>query len=228
MITLSHQRKINFKRIFIFAATIIVTTILGTHPGITQQGQERLLKKESWPKEPVKIVGVKAAKKSLKLNEKFLADDDWFKGFTVRLINTSGKNITYISLRLLFARPEDGETAKDPPYVYSLTYGRDPSLPKPSTTSNSPQTVLAGKSIDIALPDEWYDSLKQGLKELKYPASIKRMEIALEEVAFEDGTMWSAGQFWQRDPNNSDKWVPIGQSISRVLNHPAKFLGNTP
>ena len=224
MITLSHQTMRGSKRIILFAATIIATIILCTHLGMTQQGEERLLRKESWPKEPVKIVGIKAGKNSLKLNEKFLGDDDWFKGLTVRVINTSGKNITYISIRLLFARPEDGETAKEPPYVYSITYGRDPSLPKSSTVSNSSQAVLTGKSIDITLPDEWYDYLKQGLKELKYPASIKRMEISLEEVVFEDGTMWSAGQFWQRHPNDSDKWVPIGQLISRAFNRPANFL----
>jgi hypothetical protein len=62
----------------------------------SQTKRERLVKKMYQTKIPVEIVEVQVGnspqdKKSIKLDSKFLADDDWLKGFSVKLKNRSGK-----------------------------------------------------------------------------------------------------------------------------------------
>lgn len=188
------------------------------------QGQDRIIEKPSSSKEPVKIRAVKAKKGEIKLGEKFVGPEDWFNGLTIDVENIADKAITHISILMLFPRPHDHEAAEEPPFGESLKYGLSPYAPITSiAVSNQVQPIQPGGSINLTLSEELYVIVKQFLKKNKYPASIKKIELSIEDIGFIDGTAWRAGQLWRRDPSNPEKWVPVEQPQVYLKSHAAKI-----
>src|SRR6185437_8722764 len=70
------------------------------------QARERLIEKESWRSEPIRIVKLKTKVGTVELRKKFEDDDDWLKGFTATVQNVSEKAIARVVLRLDFPRPD--------------------------------------------------------------------------------------------------------------------------
>jgi hypothetical protein len=66
------------------------------------QGQDRLIDKMSWPKEPIKILKLRTKGKAIELGKKFAEEDDWLKGLTVTVENVSDKAIARIEINLAF------------------------------------------------------------------------------------------------------------------------------
>jgi hypothetical protein len=185
---------------------IIIVTLLGVASiiGITQQGQERLIEKRSTsplPNEPVKLVAVKTKRGKVETGKKFLDDDDaWFKGLAIQVENTSEKNIAYINISISFERPD--EAASEPPLVHSLIYG---SRLLPTGNSAQPKPLAKGETVELILSDATYGKLKPVLTKLKYPSSIKHIQVYVSEVIFDDNTSWSAGRTFRRDPDDPEK-----------------------
>lgn len=169
------------------------------------QKQERTIKQRSWRNEPVKIVAVKVKGKTIKLGEQFTEDDDWLQGLTLRIRNDSGKKITYVSLSLDFEPP--GKNSPENPVVsQDLEYGRNPSWPVDAVIPNPPKLILPKESIDMTLSEMEHESLKRLLSESGFPSSLKQMSVVLDSVVFDDGTMWSGGGIFRRDPNDPGVW----------------------
>jgi hypothetical protein len=209
--------------ILVFLGIVLLSGLLLTTSGNAGQEQERVVEIRSDFDPPVKITAVKTKKGLVKTDKKFLDDDDWLKGITVSVANTSDKTITAVNIELLFQRPE-GQT-KLPPLVYPLSYGRSPFLPREPVPSIQPEPLLPGNSRDIILVDTEYNSLKESLKEAKYPINIKRLGVRITEIGFSDGTAWTSGEMFRRDPDNPDKWIPVEQPQGSVQNHTANFFG---
>lgn len=149
-------------------------------------------------------------------------DNEWLKGFAVQLTNTSGKNINFVSVRITFVRPKDDPTASDPPLMHSITFGRNPFSVKDPATLNEFKTPPNG-TVDVVLTDDTYEMLKRVLKKLRYPDDIKRVELLLEVVGFDDGTVWDMGRLFRRDETN--KFIPIeeqGVGLIRGAQRPYK------
>jgi hypothetical protein len=69
--------------------------------GISQN--ERKLVKSNWRGEPVKVNSLKLRGKPAEFDKAFTdADDDWLRGFSVNLTNTSNKDIVFMSCPLGF------------------------------------------------------------------------------------------------------------------------------
>ena len=209
---------------------IVIVALLGAASiiGLTQQDKGRSIDRQAFSNEPVKISVVKAKKGEIKLGEKFSDDDDWFKGLKVVVENVSGKPVTYVRVGVIFHRPQSQEAAPGYPYGEALTYGVDPFSPEGSDTSNQAKAIAAGKSIELALPDEIYVGTKEILKKLKFPESIKRIEVTVETVGFEDGTAWNAGQLWRRDPGAPHGWRPVENPQGGAINGAARFPPTAP
>lgn len=187
-----------------------------------QEEQERTIEKQSFSNEPVKITVVKTKKGVVNPGEKFKDKTEWFKGLKVIVENVSDKPVTYIRVGILFSRPKGG--AQDYPYGEPLEYGVNPFSPEGSEKSNQARAIAPGKSIELVMPDVAYSYTKAILKELKFPESIKRIEIAVETVGFEDGTAWSGGQMWRRDQTAPRGWSPVEKPLGSAKNRTAKFL----
>lgn len=172
--------------------------------GASQELQDRVIKKISWRNEPIKIIAIKANGVPIKLGETFSGDDEWLKDLTISVVNTSSKNIVFIEINLEFPIPEN--QPKEPPASYSISYGCAPQ-PEAPAQATQPKPTSPGETISIVLPD--YRDLKEFLKLTGYPASIKQVKIIIGDVVFDDGTKWSAGGLFRRDPNNLNGWQRV-------------------
>jgi hypothetical protein len=191
--------------IVMILAGFIITAFAITKHGQVDQLQERIIKKETWLNEPVKIVKIQVNKSPVLLDRSFLASDDWLKGLTISVQNTSGKTIKYIEIALEFPRTED--QGQEPPSRDHLIYGEYPPLPGENATPHPDQPpVLPGGIVDLVLTD--YDGTRRFLTETHYLASIKEVQISLDDIIFDDGTKFNGGQMWHRDPNDSNRWNP--------------------
>lgn len=186
-------------------ATLLVgasLTVWGTAP----QKQGRILVKRSWRNEPTKVTKVKVKGKDIKPGENFLDEDDWLRGLTIRMKNTSvGKSIIFIELILDFS--DDPDDASAP--AWTIFYGH----PTPATASASVERkpIPPGESVDLTLSGVEYDNLREFLGQSGHAGSVKKVEVTLGQVVFDDGTRWSAGRLWRKDPDDPDGWTPLGQ-----------------
>jgi hypothetical protein len=154
---------------------------------------------------PLEIKTIKTKKRIAKIDEAISDDDDWFDGLTISIENTSGKTIIYIGGGFLFPRPVEGGIVKSSRYEQFM-YGRHPAVSGTVRLTNLPISVKPGEMFDITLPSSNYASIKQRLKELGYPDSIKDIKFNVEEIYYDDGTAWIVGDNFERDPNNPEKY----------------------
>jgi hypothetical protein len=169
----------------------------------------------------VRIIGLNnKKKKKFKPLQKFEDDDDWLKGFTVTIVNNSGKNINHLHVTLTFFRPGDYETDAKPGFLYDLRFNPSPDDPEYELRNKS-IVIKPGEEFDLVLHDEDYGHIRRMLKELKFPDTIKRIDLMLHTVGFEDGSMWSVGSTFHPDPNNPGKFIrkewPPGQVQKRPI-----------
>jgi hypothetical protein len=188
---------------------IPVTLLIGILLAISvsaDQVPERVIKKRSWRKEPVKISKLKVKGVLVGLKQKFLErDDNWFRDLNIDLKNTSDKPIVFVSFTLVLARPEKyGSTTPiaGSPYASDLTYGRDPLLPGATAPQDQPIPIMPNHRTSLVLSGAAYDRIISSLKELNYRTGVKEIWLILGRVVFGDGTMWNAGNLFRPDSSN--------------------------
>jgi hypothetical protein len=178
-----------------------------------QRDKERIVKKKSWRNEPLEISKLKIKGKLADLNKKFVEEDDWLRGFSVEVKNTSSKTITYIELDLEF--PALSGSTGERPSLDHLLYGEYPAPPGEATTPHPDQPpLLPGETANLTLTD--YDGLREFLNQTGKPASIKQLDIGISTVIFADGMKWEGGQIFHRDPDNPNRWRPEPTSSSSI------------
>ncbi len=161
--------------------------------------QDRTVTRKPWRVEPVKVVAARNKKKeNIEIGKAFDDDDDWLEGFTVTVINTSDKTVTAMNIEMVFRRePSDSR----PPVAQDLYFGPSPSSPE--YLHRDPNKVIKpGENGELSLSTENYQSLRLLLQRAGYPTNIKRMELEIREVGFEDGSMLLAGTLYLPDPNH--------------------------
>ena len=212
MLINSHQnlaisgRSGGFHRRIILVMFIVMSGCLGAYLTLSgsagQQPEEkrRIDKWSNWYP-PVKITGVKTKKGPVKFEDEFLDNDEWLRGLRVMLANASGKAVTHVDVEMTFTRPENQKN--EPPSVWHLDYGSSPFQENPVASNPTLQVkpILPGDVIELKLDDRSYDIIQDFLRETKYSASIKRIELRVLVIGFEDGTAWNVGHMYRRDPN---------------------------
>jgi hypothetical protein len=191
---------------------VSMSMFVSTFHGLAGQVKEREIKKLNWPKEPVKIGKVKAKGSVVTIGEKFRADDDWLKGLTFSVKNSSDKTITYLEIELSF--PREKSAPEDPDAHDRIIYGQYPVLPGETATLHPDQPpIRPGDTVDIILKD--YEGIREFLNNTHYPLSISRLEVSVGDVVFDDGTKWSGGGLFRRDPHNPGGWFRI-KEVARI------------
>lgn len=187
-----------------------------------QQSIERVVTKLRRKEPPVKIKTVRTRKGVVELEKHFDGDDDWFNGLTINVENTSGKTITYLDGGFLFPRGLNDVQPDSPPRYHRFMYGRKPQVHYDAASSNQPINIKPGEVLDISILQGEYDSIRQQLKKLGYPVSIREIKINIEEIYFDDGTAWISGSWYQRDSNDPAKYNRIKkpQPSSRIRFNP--------
>lgn len=192
----------------------LLTVVLCLLPNVIQsrnnQSADKILEKGKDYDPPVKITLVKSKIGVIETDKKISASDDWLKGLTIRVQNESEKVVSGLVIFIQFRRPAN--QAKELDLVAPIPYGRDPLASPEEAPATTDEPILPGQTKDIALSDQAYDSLRSILDNLNYPANIKSVKLTVKIIGFQDGTSWSNGKIFRRDPNNPGKWIRENKS----------------
>jgi hypothetical protein len=181
--------------------------------GMLWQSRQKTITKYEHRSMPLRFGKVKAAGKLLELKagpetretqesqEEFEADDDWMRGLTVNFTNTSGKNIVYFRLLLIFPETESA----GPPMAHTLNFGRQP---KDADDRDFESVLKPGEETTISLTDEEYGKMRDFLKSRSFE-KVSGVRLFLETVIFDDDLMWNGGDMMRRDPNDPKQWHTI-------------------
>lgn len=153
--------------------------------------------------EPITIRRVQAKGQNVRSNQKFSSEDDWLKGLTVSIGNKSEKAIVFAAIQLQFRRPQG---SREPKAIESIEYGNNELLTRQLTANDLSCAITPGQFVDIKLTDERFDALTPGLAEIGYTNSGEIVDLRIDSVIFEDGTMWRAGSQFERDSLNPGRW----------------------
>lgn len=182
-------------------AVSLIFTMWSANNNAKGQRPERTVVKKPWSVEPVTVVAVKTKNKAateIEIGSAFDEDDDWLDGFTVTVANNYHKTVTAMTVEMVFRR-EKGDTR--PPLAKELHFGPSPSGPEYSRRDPT-KVIQVGKTAELSLTAENYKSLKHDLQQQGYPNSIKRVELEITEVGFEDGSLIRSGKLFLPDPKN--------------------------
>ncbi len=202
----------SFCRLFALAAgcAVLFSALSNTdafhEPDLIWQDQspnqaKRSLSKRDLPNEPIKILDIKIKGKPVQLNSEMAGDEDWLKGFYLKVKNTSSQPILYLSFHLRFREDSSSQVLLN----HQFSYGRPPVPDAPG----EPKLLLPGDTAELTLSDRVYDSLRGFIEKRVPSANIRSADIELSMVIFEDDSAWVSGGWMRRDPNNPRKWKPI-------------------
>lgn len=170
------------------------------------QGSGRaVLRERPAPDEPVELGEVKLKGKPVKFDDRVEGDDDWLREVTIKVRNKSKKAITYLRLDLTF--PETASTGGA--LFHQIFDGRRSDVP--FLQNNPPLLLMPNQSTEISLAAE-FDKLKRLIEPRHAPVgSINEVNVRLGEVMFEDGTLYSGGAIFKRNPDQSGprKWLRV-------------------
>ncbi|HEX8289565.1 MAG TPA: hypothetical protein VF556_16395 [Pyrinomonadaceae bacterium] len=187
--------------IFLLAVFLLPTSILA------QQTQDRIIKYNSWRNEPVKITSVKVNSSLVEFGEIFQAEDDWLRGLTFSVINTSDREICHIDLALDFPRA----TSNEPMTRERLLWNCKTEAESSAKSSKKAKPLKPGESLEIVLSNEFYPKTQEYLRRTNNPTSINLLEVSVDEVSFvgDKNSLWISGQMMRRDPGNPNWLIPI-------------------
>jgi hypothetical protein len=182
---------------------LVCATIWAFVPGFgrvqsAQERSRRFDKSESYSNEPLQITDIKLGTKRVRLGEDFGGTDDWLKTAELTLKNVSGKDIVFVEVDLNF--PETKSSGNEMSFPIRLGTRPGP--------ADSPTIVLPhNHEATLALDEKHYQRLVQFI-EHRHPISfVGRVVVNVGFVIFADGTAWSGGSFFRRDPNNPNRYI---------------------
>jgi len=188
-----------FTLIILVGVSLLFVVWIANSSAKSQQQKDRTVVKKPWPVEPVKIVAVKTKnKESVEIGKAFDEDDDWLDGFTVTVANNYDKTVTAMTISMTFRR-ESGDIR--PPFAWNLHFGPSPNS-REYVNRDPNKVIKANKTVELRLSPQDYETLKHALEKTGYSNSIKRVELSIREVGFEDGSMIYSGTFYLQDPAN--------------------------
>ena len=196
------QKKIT---LILVVANMCVLSLYATGWATVAQRRERVVvNKRIIKNEPVEIADIKTRSKIVKAGEMFEDGEEWLKDIDFKLTNRWDKVITYVVLNVDF--PETKKTGSM--MMYSLYFGQQPEAR--ATMTNEPLRLEPAESIEVSLVPE-YARIKKFIESRQAPVGdIHEISVWLDQVMFEDGTVYAAGSIYERnpDPYSPQKWVP--------------------
>lgn len=199
-------------------ASVLVTCIVGLREpynataqrnsllSMVSQTQARILLSDPEVRPPIKITAVKVKRGEVEADKEFLDDDEWLRGLILNLTNQSGKTVLFVHILITFYRTED--QAPGLPAGWPLKVGIDPFRPEvPGQIPMEP--VAPGDDMKVALSEIAYNEIKGFLKDVQFPDTIKKVQLEVVRIGFDDHTAWDVGHMYRRDPKGNEGLSPI-------------------
>lgn len=179
------------------------------------QKPERLLHRlQVEPGEPIVITDIKVNGQSVTFDQKFVAGDDWMKSLVFSIKNRSDKLILLVSLQLQFPRPP-GSSEKIS--LGDVFYGNPELLARKPTSDERSLGIAPGQTESIQLTQDRFEAFRSMLSATGYPSSIEKVNFKINEVLFEDDSMWSGGSPLYRDPKEPGRWHVGPSSLTKTV-----------
>jgi len=161
--------------------------------------------------EPIEIIEPSAKGIPITLGKEFDGESDWIKNLRFKIRNKYTKEITFINLDFDF--PETSATGIM--MAHQLFIGQRPDLK--FTLNNPPLSLQPNGEVEISLESE-FQSIKRSIESRQGPVeNINNIVIRTGDVMFEDGTLYSGGNFWRPnpDPNSPHKWLLVTGDLTK-------------
>jgi hypothetical protein len=165
--------------------------------------EHKVIKHLSYPNQPVDISKIKVKGKAIKLNEKIGENgDDWLNDLSIEATNISDKTITYIEMNLDFPETKTSGNMM----TFPLKYGQNP---RAAIVTGQPESLPPNQTTTFNLSGQILTSLKDFIGRRHSLSNLKKVTIHLNQVSFEDGTIWTGGSFFRVDPNNPKRYIRL-------------------
>lgn len=186
------------------------------------QGKDKSVSYLSHGNEPVEVTDLKLKGISRAFGQKFSDEgDDWFRGLKIRVKNRSGKSIVYLQVSMLLDRPDDPDSRHNKPFSFYLRFGRDPREVGGAGPASA-EPVPHGAARDLGLSEGDYERLQRHFRSLGHTTKVKDIRLVLGMVAFDDGTAWAGGRWFERnhdkEPDDPDGYIPMSQPTGSAGN----------
>lgn len=167
-----------------------------------QQNKKRIEKHKTLLKLPLEVFEAKIGGRPIALGEQFDGEVDWLKDLRIKVRNKSDKTITWASIFLWF--PET--RLSGPGVADQLFIGQRPDM----KTENPRLNLKPGDDLEVSL-ESHFDSLKHLIESHSRLDLVNHVDIEVQEVMFDDGTLYSGDAIWKPNPDAGSprKWVKV-------------------
>ncbi len=211
----THRRSRRSSILWALIAVITGLGLYGAFPTSNRAQQERNMALQILDSNaPVKIVDLKVDKKHIVSAEELPDSSSWPHTLAINISNESGKTIRYIDFGLFLWESRVGRDGV--PLHFVMHYGNRKLLEKDSELRES-----AERDRTFSVPISTIDAGELSNLLVRYGTTRKRLDIQIEEIVFDDGTVWSIGSWYRFDPADPDKLVPIQEKRGGVLKNVA-------
>ena len=211
MKTASSIGRIVWSLAYVFLALVIVRLAMSSPPlrvgAPSQQSQRKSLEQAFSSNPQIRITKLKIGSHTREFDEEFDESDDWPKRLTLEVENISTKPIVYLQLNLNFPETKASGNIMS----YPVVVGTDPNSTR-ATSSNKLWRLAPGEKFEITLNDD-YDKLERFIRIRHRMNEIRRAQVEVGFMVFEDKTAWTAGDFLVPDPNNPKHYVNVGRKV---------------
>ena len=156
-----------------------------------------VLKPTTSANDPIRLVDEQVGNQRFDNDNKVIANRDWLKNLSLRVKNTSNKEILHIGIYAMIAK----QGTMPYPRRLTLRYGM---LPMPSLFGkpNGFQQAKVLKPNEVA-EVQVYNAEDVVRALLDHKADPEAIELIYDMVVFEDGTAWSQGQWLRANPTEN-------------------------
>lgn len=193
----------------VFAIAALRVTILNQPASAgAQQGNRKTLIEAYGTNPQVKISKLKIGSEAKQFKEEFDEADDWTRRLSFEIDSVAVKAITFVQINLKF--PDTLSTGNI--MVYPISVGNRPGAVQSVPTS--PLYLKPGDKMTIEVANE-YEQLERFVRNRHSMKDIRKVELEVGFIGFEDGTAWAAGDFLRPDPNNPRRFINVGRTFPK-------------
>ena len=193
----------------VFAIAALQVSILSQPASAgTQQGQRKSVTEAFATNPQFKISKLRIGSEPREFGEEFDETDDWTRRLSFEIDSIAAKPITFVQINLKF--PDTLSTGNI--MVYTLGVGNRPGASQ--VASENPLYLKPGDKMKIDVAND-YSQLEKFIRVRHSMKDIRKVELEVGFIGFEDGTAWAAGDFLRPDPNNPRRYINVGRTFPK-------------
>ena len=194
---------------FVFVIAALHVPILN-QPAVVgaQQGQHKSVVEAFSTNPQLKISKLRIGSEPREFNEEFDEADDWTRRLSFEIDSVAPKPITFVQINLKF--PDTVSTGNI--MVYHIHVGNRPGVSQ--VVSENPLYLKPGDKMKIDVAND-YNQLEKFIRARHSMKDIRKVELEVGFIVFEDGTAWAAGDFLKPDPHNPRRYINVGRTFPK-------------